>query len=212
VIGRADDEKQVTGVIRYIVKPLHRIHDSTSQQVNGLTRRSRSSCRANRAVTIIEMLVVIMIILILAALILAVSNYVQTKGARARAETEIAAMSAALESYKADNGIYPAHAAGSGGAHAIYQALTGDGNDAIGGPTASTGLGGSAGKSYMSLRPNMQKPNPPTASTRVVDPWGFDYSYLSPGTNNPTYDLWSTGPPAANGTQNTDPTKFIKNW
>src|SRR5205807_2005043 len=49
----------------------------------------------------------ISIILILAGLILSISSYVQNKGARARAETEIAAMSAALESYKADNGIYP---------------------------------------------------------------------------------------------------------
>src|SRR5437667_2150502 len=61
----------------------------------------------NGAVTIIELLVVIIIILILAGLILSISSYVQNKGARARAETEIAAMSAALESYKADNGIYP---------------------------------------------------------------------------------------------------------
>ncbi len=66
-----------------------------------------SSFRANSAVTIVELLVVIMIILILAGLILSISSYVQNKGARARAETEIAAMSAALESYKADNGIYP---------------------------------------------------------------------------------------------------------
>ena len=50
---------------------------------------------------------VIIIILILAGLVLSISSYVQNKGARARAETEIAAMSAALESYKADNGIYP---------------------------------------------------------------------------------------------------------
>src|SRR6476646_9366246 len=66
-----------------------------------------SSFRAEGAVTIIELLVVIIIILILAGLILSISSYVQNKGARARAETEIAAMSAALESYKADNGIYP---------------------------------------------------------------------------------------------------------
>ena len=65
------------------------------------------SLRSERAVTIIELLVVIIIILILAGLILSISSYVQNKGARARAETEIAAMSAALESYKADNGIYP---------------------------------------------------------------------------------------------------------
>src|SRR5438270_9995012 len=66
-----------------------------------------SSFRAEGAVTIIELLVVIIIILILAGLVLSISSYVQNKGARARAETEIAAMSAALENYKADNGIYP---------------------------------------------------------------------------------------------------------
>ena len=47
------------------------------------------------------------IIIILAGLILATVGYVQNKGARSRAEAEIAAMSAALENYKADNGIYP---------------------------------------------------------------------------------------------------------
>ena len=35
------------------------------------------------------------------------AGYAQKKGARSRAEAEIAAMSAALESYKADNGVYP---------------------------------------------------------------------------------------------------------
>src|SRR5256885_16696579 len=112
----------------------------------------RASAFRDSAVTIIELLVVIMIILILAGLILSISNYVQTKGARARAETEIAAISAALESYKADNGIYPAHSSTSNGGHALYQALTGDGNDAIGGSTASTGFAGSAGKTASRAR------------------------------------------------------------
>ena len=49
----------------------------------------------------------IAIILVLAGLILATSGYVQKKGARSRAEAEIAAISAALENYKADNGTYP---------------------------------------------------------------------------------------------------------
>jgi len=57
--------------------------------------------------TLIELLVVMAIILVLAGLVLSISSYVQNKGARSRAEAEIAAMSAALESYKADNGIYP---------------------------------------------------------------------------------------------------------
>src|SRR5213596_2199115 len=61
----------------------------------------------SRAFTLIELLVVIAIIIVLAGLILSTMGYVQKKGARSRAETEIAAMSAAIESYKADNGIYP---------------------------------------------------------------------------------------------------------
>ena len=57
--------------------------------------------------TLVELLTVMAIIMILAGLVLGTSGYVQKKGARARAEAEIAALSAALESYKADNGIYP---------------------------------------------------------------------------------------------------------
>ena len=70
-----------------------------------------SSFRAARAFTIIELLVVMTIILVLAGLILATSGYVQNKGKRSRAEAEIAAISAALENYKADNGIYPSDTA-----------------------------------------------------------------------------------------------------
>ena len=48
------------------------------------------------------------IILVLAGLILATSSYVSNKGARSRAEVEIAAMSAALEKItKWITGIYP---------------------------------------------------------------------------------------------------------
>src|SRR3954469_5977168 len=60
--------------------------------------------------TIVEVLVVMAIILVLAGLVLATSSYVHNKGARSRAEAEIAAMSAALENYRADNGIYPVDA------------------------------------------------------------------------------------------------------
>src|SRR6267378_8158635 len=68
-----------------------------------------SSFRSGASFTIIELLVVIAIIIILGSLILSTVGYVQKKGARSRAEAEIAAMSAALESYKADNGIYPSN-------------------------------------------------------------------------------------------------------
>src|SRR5437867_3727617 len=57
--------------------------------------------------TLIELVVVLGLILVLTGLVLSTVGYVRKKGARARAETEIAAMSAALESYKADNAAYP---------------------------------------------------------------------------------------------------------
>ena len=72
--------------------------------------KRRSLVVAGNAFTILELLIVISIIIVLAGLILATSGYVQKKGARSRAEAEIAALSAALENYKADNGIYPTHA------------------------------------------------------------------------------------------------------
>jgi type II secretory pathway pseudopilin PulG len=168
-----------------------------------------SSFRAGGAFTLIELIVVTTVIVILTGLVLSTVGYVQKKGARARAETEIAAMSAALESYKADNAVYPPYSGGTTGAHALYQGLSGDGNDAIGGTTASTGTPGSSGKSYMTLKPNMLSPNLPDATTRVIDPFRNDYNYMAPGTNNTaTFDLWST----ANANPITDQLQWIKNW
>jgi prepilin-type N-terminal cleavage/methylation domain-containing protein len=68
-----------------------------------------STLARNRATafTIIELMVVITIISILAGLVLSTAGYVQRKGAASRATGEIAAMAAALENYKADNGDYP---------------------------------------------------------------------------------------------------------
>src|SRR5438874_7249366 len=60
-----------------------------------------------KAFTLIELIVVSGIIIVLTGLVLSTVGYARKKSARARAETEIAAMSAACENYKADNGIYP---------------------------------------------------------------------------------------------------------
>ena len=68
---------------------------------------ARSGEQSDNAFTLIELLVVFGIILILAGLVLSTVGYARKKGARARAETEIAAMAAACESYKSDNGVYP---------------------------------------------------------------------------------------------------------
>src|SRR4029453_1002042 len=59
------------------------------------------------AFTLIELVLVVGIIIVLAGLVLSTVGYARKKGARARAETEIAAISAACENYKEDNAVYP---------------------------------------------------------------------------------------------------------
>jgi type II secretory pathway pseudopilin PulG len=63
--------------------------------------------RRHNAFTLIELIVVVGIIIVLAGLVLSTAGYARKKSARARIETEISALSAACENYKADNGIYP---------------------------------------------------------------------------------------------------------
>jgi len=183
--------------------------------------------------TLIELLTVISIIAVLAGLILSTAGYIQRKAATSRAQTEIKAMEAAAESYKADNGIYPsgtnsdllksgsAYAASNGNPSnytsacaILYQAITGDGNNLIGGATASTGHSGTSGKCYMELKPSQ------TATTSgviyIVDPFGFSYGYSTAQASNTTavicgynttFDLWSTA-----GTTTGSQTKWITNW
>jgi general secretion pathway protein G len=180
-----------------------------------------SSFRSAASFTIIELLVVITIIVILAGLILSTAGYVQRKGARSRAEAEIAAMSAALESYKADNGIYPFDAntnsltatntdstTYSAASLTLYKALSGD-------PEADRVADQ---KSYFTFKPNMLAPAGGAGNvTAIRDPFGNSYGYSTsknPVANanastasgyNPTFDLWSTA-------NSTDANQWIKNW
>ena len=167
------------------------------------------------------------IIVALAGLILATSSYVQEKGKRSRAEAEIAAMSAALESYKADNRIYPTNATETEtidptafpvdpkGSKFLYAQLSGDA-DFDGAPD---------GKSYMPFKPqNLLGHNPaqPIGPGNLVDairdPFGDAYGYstakaAAPAGSvgfNPTFDLWSSA--GTNGNSVTEQQKWIKNW
>src|SRR6266446_2474941 len=72
----------------------------------GNCRGVRRGERHYNAFTLIELVVVVGLILVLTGLVLSTVGYARKKGARARSEIEIAAMSAALEGYKADNAIY----------------------------------------------------------------------------------------------------------
>ena len=183
----------------------------------------------NAAFTVVELLIVMAIIVILAGLILATSSYVQKKGARSRAEAEIAAMSAALENYKADNGIYPRGNANGGTTSPsdtdsldarlivdpstyraaslfLYKQLSGDAN---GNRTIEAT---ETGKSYFQFKPNQLGPTDQSATvTMIRDPFGNSYGYSTayqadPTKGyNPTFDLWSTA-------TETDSSRWIKNW
>jgi general secretion pathway protein G len=210
-------------VIRYIVTSLQRTYGSTTQRFNDLTWRNRSSLSARGAFTLIELIVVITVIVILTGLVLSTVGYVQKKAARSRAETEIAAMSAALESYKADNGVYPNNGdtnnldaringdprstAYSQASLWLYKQLSGD----------SSGNRSPTGKSYMDFKPKMLLPaGGADIVTAIADPFANSYGYsTAQGANpggasgyNPTFDLWST----AGLTSGTDSTQWIKNW
>ncbi len=186
-----------------------------------------SSFSGRHAFTLIELLVVIAIIIVLAGLVLSTVGYVQKKGARSRAETEIAAMSAACESYKADNGIYPSNGDTNGlnpsspdptvyaaASLYLYEELSGDHN-ADRTVNASDDLTGNGvvPKTYFAFKPNMLLPAPPStaAVTAIRDPFGNSYGYSTAKAsgaafgNNPTFDLWSTA-------NSPDPNQWIKNW
>jgi len=180
--------------------------------------------------TLIELIVVVGIIIVLAGLVLSTAGYARKKGARARAETEIAAMSAACENYKAENGIYPREAVSTDALNArlsgnpstyqaaslyLYKVLSGD----------SLANRNPTGKSYMVFKPNMLLPAGGTGTvTAIADPFGNSYGYSTINQTdstkgyNPTFDLWSTtgliDDPGSPDPMNPDPItpQWIKNW
>ena len=196
-------------------------------------RKQHPSVGTQGAFTIVELLIVIAIILVLAGLILATSGYVLTKGKRSRAEVEIAAISTALENYKADNGIYPIDTANgttstldartmlnptaaqyAAASVFLYKELSGDpiGNRV---PT---------GKSYFPFKPNMLLPKDQAqAVVAIADPFGYSYGYstafqANPTQGyNPTFDLWSTAGTGTGSTPASSPApppqaQWIRNW
>lgn len=83
------------------------VFPGTSRGVRRGERLTNGCRKPYNAFTLIELIVVVGIIIVLTGLVLSTVGYARKKGAFARAETEIAAISAACENYKADNGVYP---------------------------------------------------------------------------------------------------------
>jgi general secretion pathway protein G len=187
-----------------------------------------SKLRVEDAFTLIELLVVISIIIVLAGLVLATSGYVATKGRRSRAEAEIAAISAALESYKADNGIYPRDTTSTdkldARVHVNSDPQTGNPEYLAASVYLFTQLSGmdvnqtptAGAKGYFPFKAQLLGGTTNTSSKvlYVRDPFGNSYGYSTAYQNssstgyNPTFDLWST----AGGKSAGEVQKWIKNW
>ena len=143
--------------------------------------------------TLVELLIVIAIIAILAALTLNTAGYIQKKAARSRAETEIAALSAALESYKADTGDYPTGTASApSGDNAFLR--------------TNLSPAETSKKVYFEFSKTM---GDNLTTGPIVDPFGENYGYQYPGNANRSgtnfFDLWSRG-------ASTKTNQWIKNW
>lgn len=132
------------------------------------TRPSASQARPE-AFTLIELLVVIAIIAILAGLTLSTLGYVNRKGAESRAKTEVAALSAAIESYKLDYGTYPTNT----NASQLYRELTGS---------------GTVNSNKVYIEPTLKMTTNLTAGP-FLDPWGTAYVYRvgTGASNNPGF-------------------------
>jgi hypothetical protein len=202
---------------------------------------SPKTCRGVRrgespynAFTLIELVLVVGVIIVLSGLVLSTVGYARKKGARARAETEIAAMSAACENYKADNAVYPRDNPTPGYTDALDARQNGDPTQSIY-TNASlylfTQLSGlnqnqtpiTGARSYFSFKPQMLSIDTNGNVIAIKDPVGNSYGYstIQAATAdttkgyNPTFDLWSTAGLTTNppGTPpDTITPQWIKNW
>lgn len=127
--------------------------------------------------TLLELIIVVAIIMILAGLMLSTASYIQKKGASSRAEAEIAALTVALENYRADHGDYPL------GTN-VAQTNAPSNNTFL-----LTNLMPASGRVYFEFNKSM------TNASNVVDPFGENYGYQYPGETNRSgpnfFDLFS---------------------
>lgn len=151
------------------------------------------------AFTLLELLLVVAIVCVLSTILLAVGHHAGEAGRMARTKTELAALAAALESFRREHGDYPRTAA----PHELLQSLLGrrDPNGtAIEGPT------------FLAVAQfATEDARDPYTDDRacLVDAWGGAYVYRYEPANGawcrPGYRLYSAGPdrrcdpPSANG-------------
>ena len=133
--------------------------------------RTRTSPRASRGFTLIEVMVVIVILGVLAALVVPRVMNRPDEARAVAARQDIAAVMQALKLYRLDNQRYPTTEQG-------LQALV---TRPTGGPAAANW------KAYLDKLP--------------IDPWGKPYQYLNPGVKGEidVFSLGADGQPGGSG-------------
>jgi len=191
----------------------------------------------------VEILVTISIIALLASLSIVAMGHANRTSNREKTKAYLKVIENHLERFKNDNGSYPRPKEGSesetisvggvgysvGGAITLYQALTGDGDDAIeDGDTGSLGKPGSLRDSvvyWADADPNgsMRISREADGKYYIADGFGAPFQYKVPPPVDPrnadnfeelkikyrnprTYDLWSYGGDFDNDNA------WIKNW
>jgi len=131
------------------------------------------------AFTLVELLATIAVIVILAGLTLGTLGYVNRKGAEGRAKAEVAALAAAIDSYKLDYGSYPPPGD-------LYKELTAQGQV-------------NTNKVYFEPKGSITQN---TTNGPFLDPWGAPYNYRTNNLRNVGFfDLWSVPPNAQSETE-----------
>ena len=149
-----------------------------------MTNRAVRLIHRRGGFTLVELIVVMVILVLLAGTVTVVVINRVEDGKRTRARMDVAAMEQAVDLYYMDAGNYPSSQQG-------LEALVDE-------PTSP---------------PIPAKWNGPyIKGSRVpVDPWGSDYIYDYPGTNNSdSFDIFSMGPDRADGGTGND--MDIGNW
>lgn len=140
----------------------------------------RPSQQLRRAFTLLELLAVLTVIAILAGIVVGVGRRAAESGKTARARTELAAIAAALETYKRTYGDYPRTDDGV----KLLRALLGQR-----GPVSDVAITG---------RALLETARFTVADDVLLDPWGRSYVYVYKvpvaGWTNSSYILYSLGP------------------
>lgn len=193
------------------------------------TLRSRRRRPGAAGFTLVELLTVIAIIVLLVGITIGILSFAQTKAANSKAQGQMELIITGLALYEKEYYEYPEPAdntgKGAGGAKALYQALSGDGDNFIvmgtgAGSSASTGKPGSTAEVLVEgIDPEANKHGLVAKGTgggyQLADPFGQPWFYRKyvkddggDETNNRTYDLWSVG----TDRKAKNEAKWVKNW